>query len=157
MAIVLVQSSSTFDSGKSSSLRPANFLASPYLSSPTLPGEEARVKGTSHLVMNQSDQAPSPHKYALGERKNILSSKRRKHPCIKVIGHALNLALGEDIMLPWVVEMAEMIVVSHASRCHLGLKTVMEWVTKSWSNSLNQLSVVKTLTKGWFMLSFKKV
>jgi hypothetical protein len=43
----------------------------------------------------------------------------------KVVGQALNLALGDDIMLPQVVEMGNNLV-GRATRHHLGLKTLMD-------------------------------
>jgi hypothetical protein len=48
-------------------------------------------------------------------------------------------------------------VVGRANGNHFGIKTLRDWVESYWTNSLEQLALVQTLSKEWFILKFKKV
>jgi hypothetical protein len=83
--------------------------------------------------------------------------KKKTQAWIKLVNQPHKLALGDDIMLPEVPNMAEREVVGRENGRHLGISLLRDWVKKSWTGLLTTLPSVHLLSKGWFMLKFQCV
>jgi hypothetical protein len=57
----------------------------------------------------------------LGERNSRPQLKKRKDKNIKVVQVPQTLSLGDDVMLPQVLEIMEIMVVGHANKKHFGI------------------------------------
>jgi hypothetical protein len=94
------------------------------------------------------------YKTDLAEDSHSLSTRRRKNKCIKSKGRLAKLVLGEDILMPEVIDMVELALVGKANGWRFSHKTLNSWVRETWSKDFDPLPFVTTLTKGWFMLKF---
>jgi hypothetical protein len=65
-----------------------------------------------------------------------------------------SLSLGDDVMLPEVLSLAEKAVVGHTNGRFFSHEDLSEWVSFSWKDLGIKIPSVHSLAKGWFMLKF---
>lgn len=82
-------------------------------------------------------------------------SKRKKGKTIKESSECPNLVFGVDLHFESVVETSELILVGRARGKFFSANNIMEWIQNIWSTAPHIDVEVITLTKGWFMVTFK--
>ena len=84
-------------------------------------------------------------------------NKRKKGKMIKESSECPNLIFGVDLQFNSVMAASELILVGRARDKVFSADYIFDWIQRSWVEAPEGGAEVITLSKGWFMVKFKKI